>query len=74
MSGVGSVAVPLFKRSSSDLSLFWGDFPNPSGLIAGNSDHLCAGWQGLLIEEWKQLGGIPPPSQSWCDNALFVKA
>ena len=35
-------------------------FQNPSRLIAGNSDHLCAGWRDwLLIDEWKQLGAFP---------------
>ena len=32
---------------------------NPSGLIAVDSDHLCAGRWRLLINEWKQLGALP---------------
>lgn len=56
------VTVPLFKTYY--LFLFWSDFHNPSGLIAGDSDHLCAGW-------WRSGLGHSPSSQSWFDDALL---
>ena len=50
----------------------WGDFP--SWLIAVDSDHLCTGGQ---TDSWLRSGGSLghfPPSQSWCDGTLFLKA
>ena len=47
------VAVPVGKTFC--LLLFWADLHNPSGVIAVDSDHLCA-----------ELG-----SQSGCDDALL---
>ena len=66
-----SVAVPLSETIFLCFGLI---FQNPSGLIAVDSDHLCAGrWR--LTPVWVEaVWGHSPPSQTWCHDALLVKA
>ena len=47
----------------------------PSWLIAGDSDHLCAGRDRLLIEEWKQFGAFPsqPITVRWRPSCEGLK-